>query len=116
MRYSVKVLTELEIRMEVLRFLTGASSWYKKKILKEVENVYQSLLPIIKYRHEISCWRGFLKKGEIIICILSMSNSGRLIVDIKFSEEEDTQIKCRVRGDDDTLSEISKQINKLSDQ
>lgn len=116
MRYSEKILTELEIRLEVLRFLTGTSSYYRRKILREVENIYQYLLPIIKYKHEINCWRGFLKKGEIIVCIVSMSNSGILIVDINFSEEEDAQIICRVRGDDDILSEISEQLNKLGNQ
>lgn len=115
MRYSRKVLTELEIRCEVSRLLTRVSSWYRRKILREVKNIYPCLLPIIKYRHEIRCWKGFCD-GETITCIQSISNSGRLIVDIKFNKEETTQIECKVQGNDDILSEIGRQINKLSNQ
>lgn len=114
---SEKVLTELEIRFVVSRFLTSikVNSQYRKIIFRKVEIIYPYLLPIIKYRHEISCWESF-NKGEILICIRSMSNLGRLILDIRLKEEEATQIKCRVLGNDDTLSDIGKQFNKLSNQ
>ena len=114
---SEKVLTELEIRLVVSRFLTSimVNSQYRKIIFRKVGIIYPYLLPIIKYRHEISCWKSF-NKGEILICIRSMSYLGRLILDIRLKEEEATQIKCRVLGNDDTLSEIGKQFNKLSNQ